>query len=353
MDLYGNLPPGDNSGASKPIIGNTWISSVIPNANKHKIESQDKKLIPVKNVQNLSHQPIPSSSSQAQNSKPTTTSKMIPPSLMFKPRQTSVKSVDQGQSKVINNQPAENHLESKYLSPTQPKIESQQIESYIIESEEKIEFNNNSSFEVDDPYDPRHPDDYMTFCSEREELKRFRIIEEENLKRLEEFERVREEKERIRKEAADKKDFQKLIEVSNSGLPQTANNAPVATGRGRGRGLLNLPAWLTQQMKPEDLTSQQHVDNNQNTQENNLGKRKQPSENIPSQIIVLTNMVNVNEVDNDLSPEIKAECQKYGKVRDCVVHIVKQHRFPHVPASELVRIFVYFDTIDSASKAQK
>lgn len=67
----------------------------------------------------------------------------------------------------------------------------------------------------------------------------------------------------------------------------------------------------------------------------------------PSKVIMLRNMVGPGEVDDELEPEVKEECnRKYGEV--ITVHIVEM---PNVSPEETVRIFVEFTKIESAIKA--
>jgi len=64
-----------------------------------------------------------------------------------------------------------------------------------------------------------------------------------------------------------------------------------------------------------------------------------------STVVLLENMVTVNEIDEDLQSEITSECSKYGEVVKVVVWIV-----PESPTEE-VRIFIQFNTIEAAAKA--
>lgn len=68
----------------------------------------------------------------------------------------------------------------------------------------------------------------------------------------------------------------------------------------------------------------------------------------PTKVVLLTNMVGPGEVDEDLEPETKEECSKYGEVVKCVIFEVPG---PGVPAEEAVRIFIEFKRIESAIKA--
>lgn len=67
----------------------------------------------------------------------------------------------------------------------------------------------------------------------------------------------------------------------------------------------------------------------------------------PSKVILLRNMVGPGEVDDDLEPEVKDECNsKYGEVGSVIIH-----ELPEQVPEEAVRIFVEFRRIESAIKA--
>ncbi|KAJ8929308.1 hypothetical protein NQ314_018016 [Rhamnusium bicolor] len=67
----------------------------------------------------------------------------------------------------------------------------------------------------------------------------------------------------------------------------------------------------------------------------------------PSKVVLLKNMVGPGEVDDDLEPEVKDECNtKYGPVGSVIIHEI-----PHEDPEEAVRIFVEFQRIESAIKA--
>lgn len=68
----------------------------------------------------------------------------------------------------------------------------------------------------------------------------------------------------------------------------------------------------------------------------------------PTRVVLLTNMVGPGEVDDDLEPETKEECGKYGEVVKCVIFEIPG---PAVKAEDAVRIFVEFKRVESAIKA--
>ncbi|KAJ3018270.1 Splicing factor 45 [Thoreauomyces humboldtii] len=69
----------------------------------------------------------------------------------------------------------------------------------------------------------------------------------------------------------------------------------------------------------------------------------------PTPVVLLTNMVGGGEVDADLEGETAAECGRFGKVLECVVFEVPYQ----VPDDEAVRIFVRFEDVQGAIRAQK
>ncbi|KAF5287569.1 hypothetical protein FQA39_LY15898 [Lamprigera yunnana] len=67
----------------------------------------------------------------------------------------------------------------------------------------------------------------------------------------------------------------------------------------------------------------------------------------PSKVVLLRNMVGPGEVDDELEPEVKDECNtKYGEVATVTIHEV-----PNVEPEDTIRIFVEFRRIESAIKA--
>jgi splicing factor 45 len=59
-------------------------------------------------------------------------------------------------------------------------------------------------------------------------------------------------------------------------------------------------------------------------------------------------MVGPGEVDDDLEPEVKEECNtKYGEVNSVVIYEI-----PNVVPEESVRIFIEFKRVESAIKGK-
>ncbi|CAN8026329.1 unnamed protein product, partial [Ixodes persulcatus] len=67
----------------------------------------------------------------------------------------------------------------------------------------------------------------------------------------------------------------------------------------------------------------------------------------PSKVVLLRNMVGPGEVDEDLEPETKEECSKYGEVVRCLIFEI-----PGVSDDEAVRIFIEFKRLESAIKGE-
>ncbi|GBB90520.1 hypothetical protein RclHR1_01750019 [Rhizophagus clarus] len=76
-----------------------------------------------------------------------------------------------------------------------------------------------------------------------------------------------------------------------------------------------------------------------------------PNTELPSKVILLTNMVGPGEVDDTLQEETADECnEKYGTVERCLIYEVPHRKLPD---DEAVRIFVKFEDIVAAIRAKK
>lgn len=104
-----------------------------------------------------------------------------------------------------------------------------------------------ASFDVEDPYEPSRPNDYLRWCEERLEKKRLDKLAEDNKIKIFEAEKIRIEMEKERAQAMESGDLQRI-------------QSTLGAGRGRGRGLSNLPAWMAQYAAPS--SSQEGPPNN-------------------------------------------------------------------------------------------
>ena len=100
-----------------------------------------------------------------------------------------------------------------------------------------------ASFDVEDPYDPLKPNDYLLWCEERLEKKRVDKLAEENKSKMAAAERARVDMERERQQAMENGDVQRLQQT-------------MGAGRGRGRGLSNMPAWMAGYSAPSSSSAE-------------------------------------------------------------------------------------------------
>jgi hypothetical protein len=264
MDLYGDLlnkTKDAAEGSQQPLLGSSWM--------RLKTKNQKPK---VANLEIVNNNKAPSPAPVVETSSATassSTAKFLPTSLLFKPRQTNpgpVKSstgfpdADNIQRTGSNGSGDALHSQKSVLplsetaepNAKRPRIVGEQ--NNISRVKEDALFNITSSFEVDDPYDPRRPNDYFGICKDREEIKRKRQIAEENQRKLEENNRIRADLERQRREAMEKQDYKTL--AANASMPASTT---LSIPSGRGRGVSNLPAWLVQKMQQEEEEKQSGV----------------------------------------------------------------------------------------------
>ena len=210
-DLYGSL-------LSKDSISE-WSSDV------PKPSQDDKKKRTNSDITASNNE---SAASSITNTKPYMTFKPMSikrPPVMFKPNSVVSKPVTTAPKvEVLSTSNINSNSSSSYNNnfATNMAVEN------ICDDEEDY---SNNTFDVSDPYDPCRPNDYNQYCIEREEKKRLLKLAEHNSIYIQEMETQRKEKESERIAAAERGDVQKLQELDNS--------------RGRGRGLSNLPAWMT------------------------------------------------------------------------------------------------------------
>jgi splicing factor 45 len=427
MDLYSDLPPpssGDKFDLYAdlpPAAGEKSSGKYIPPVIK--TETPNKSSISTNNEKDKSIVNEPSNKLQSAVSK----SKVIAP---FKPRQA-------GKVATVPSAPAVKNTIShtSITSHTSHFTSNPQINNNYNEDSTKLNKSNIenddmnigecTTFDVTNPYEPSKPNDYLTWCEERIERKRLRLLEESNRKKLEEIEATRLSLEKERAEAVQSGDIGRI-------------QATMSAGRGRGRGVTNLPSWMTSGNEDSTLVSMNNNDstdrdNKSNSKNNNnnvddeqfsdvgskmmsrmgyqegkglgkyesgivnplevqkIGNSKQaiiiqkntpvPSSNsggdnsmavdvaesketentkkrsiavVPSNVILLKNMVGPGEVDATLENEIKQECQNYGKVKQCIIRDLSMTRSKiKYPDNECVRIFILYDKQEYAVRAYK
>lgn len=143
-------------------------------------------------------------------------------SMAFKPRQTAVSAPKLAAVKHVAHT-LTNNTSVPCVTHVSAPIKASAIEKVQPEL---------GSFEVDDPYDPAQPNDYLMWCDERQELKRLKLVEANNERILQERYRDRVRLEQERAHAIQTGDVQRLEATLG--------------GRGSGRGLSNLPSWMTE-----------------------------------------------------------------------------------------------------------
>ena len=294
-------------------------------------------------------------------------------------------------------------------------VQQQSSTDFPPSSNQVTSSNHGASFDVEDPYDPSRPNDYLFWCEERIEKKRLEKIAGENKRKIAEGERARQDMEKERYKAMESGDVQRL---ENS----------MGAGRGRGRGLSNLPAWMAQfaaapstfnfEGGTSTLSESGQFDNREDVSERDTtapfrntsqtvnkegesdtddvtqstvkgGSVQSPQEqdrmraasrliaaklaltdpdldqptgaaaprkrlglfSNPSCVVLLKNMVQPGDVDESLAEECKQECSKYGPVRTCVIFEITTD--PLCPEEECVRTFVCFEKQESAVKAYR
>jgi hypothetical protein len=230
MDLYGDLPPpgSNNNSNSNPLnVDNDPLLSVFLNAPKSNNKDQQKKPLEAKKAS------ISKSSVEA--------SVIAPVSFAFKPRQTAITREQPKKQSVSHFTTSAMLTPSTSSTAANIGLSSKDLMAPLPMSRVEL-----GTFDVDDVYDPFRPNDYLQYCDERAELKRQKRIERDNKRILSEREQDRVRVERERVEAMQRGD---LLQVEAS-----------LGGRGRGRGLSNLPSWMTDSAitsnQPPPITAQ-------------------------------------------------------------------------------------------------
>lgn len=263
MDLYGDLPPASS--------GDT------PQSNWSQTQTALRPRQLVNEPQKQSADPPAATANKNKNASVLIAAKLLPrasTSLAFRPRQTAPLNPKTGGALTGSTGTGGLANASVTIEAESPSVNSQLLtEGFTVSSTQKKEnkenvtqkeLNDNYSFDVEDAYDPRKPNDYIAYCEERLEMRRLAKLQEENKAKLHEFEQMREENAKQRQLAVASGDYSSLLTSSinqnrsgdrdrdNTSDSSASSMAPSAgRGRGAGRGLVNLPAWMTQKMESE------------------------------------------------------------------------------------------------------
>lgn len=370
MDLYGDLPPAKDASALEASLYSSaktaGPSAELVVVSPAPVNDNEAKKAGTKPFGGFL---VPNFKPRKAQSTVKSTAKSLAPAITLSSSSSTTVSKTPLSERMVGDQASTHFMESSANSSIENDIPPHN--SAFVDSGFQ-EFNTIGSFDVSDAYEPRRPNDYISWCEERLEMQRIAKLEAENKKLLEEAERTRKKLEEERAAAAKAGDLQKL---------QNSMATP-AMGRGRGRGLSNLPSWITQQNKPvqSDLRSIAPSDpikaaiekfakassaviayetspttNDKEVEEivdvQALKKRKLPQVlfSKPSCVLLLKNMVAPQDVDDLLAEETKQECLKYGPVARCIVYEVVRPG-EYIPEHEAVRTFVQFERQESAGK---
>ena len=242
MDLYGDLPPTSdgNSDLSPVVIGEGWAGLSKTAIQNNKAPGPAEK----KNIKmNFVAPPAvrkPTTSFAAfkprQTAKPVTTGSTPVASSKVAAPAFSLHSTVVTEEVIVRKKPEEPGI----VSNITPCIQSSDTNYPTLTNKEELPTSPRKSpvtavatYECADPYDPSKPNDYIQWCEERLDRRRMRRLEDENRRTLQAQEEQRIAKEKERAEALERGDLAKL----QATLP--------SMGRGRGRGVSNLPAWMT------------------------------------------------------------------------------------------------------------
>lgn len=195
-----------------------------------------------------------------------------------------------------------------------------------VESEEMRQLH--ESVRPEDAYDPHVPNDLLAYW-DRKAMEKERIqLEREAKETLERQQRLREQLQKEREEVQKTGSVDQIVQhMTKSGM-----------GRGRGRGVENLPAWLVQKHKDALGSSANAPSSGADPIQGGQTSR--------GGIVILSNLTAPGEMDDDLADEVKEECEEQcGKVTNVEV---KDARPPLQPA---VQVHVHFLHLDDAHNA--
>ena len=168
---------------------------------------------------------------------------------------------------------------------------------------------------VVDAYDPHVPNDLLAYW-DRKAMEKERIeLEREAKETLQRQDQLRRKLEQERESLLKSGNIEEIVQHRHQ----------TSMGRGRGRGVSNLPAWLVQK------------------QRDSLGGE---IEKMSQCTVILSNLTAPGDVDDDLAVEVKEECEKQcGPVMSVVTKDAKP------PLQPLVQVHVQFASKTDADKA--
>ncbi len=188
-------------------------------------------------------------------------------------------------------------------------------------------------------YNPNEPNDYLTYRKNKKNEVMQKDLERQVQKTLELQQQLRSHIEEERKKILESGDVNKIIETSSNNM----NINSMGRGGGRGRGMNNIPAWLAQKQKEQEGKREEQQSSEFRNNVNTSPQQDCQFEDTTNGVtVVLTNMVDVGDVDDELQDEVKVESEmKCGKVVD--VKIIED--------KNEVKVFVTFENPMDANKA--
>lgn len=171
---------------------------------------------------------------------------------------------------------------------------------------------------VTDFYDPLVPNDLLAYWERKAHEKQRLELERSARETLERQKRLREQLEQERQAIEATGDVKQIVQH------RVERSMAGGAGRGRGRGVSNLPAWLVQK------------------QQDSLGsptKNQSLNEPVEGRTVLLSNLTAPGDVDDELAQEVQEECEETcGKVE--AVH-VQDAVLPHQP-----QVYVYVTFVE-------
>lgn len=177
---------------------------------------------------------------------------------------------------------------------------------------------------VTDFYDPLVPNDLLAYWERKAAEKQRLELERSARETLERQKLLREQLEQERQAVEATGDVKQIVQH------RVERSMAGGAGRGRGRGVSNLPAWLVQK------------------QQDSLGSENKPLTEQEGRTVLLSNLTAPGDVDNELAQEVQEECEETcGKVEGVRV---QDAVLPHQPQ---VHVYVTFAEAEHAKHAAR